>query len=201
MFHYIPAIGVAHPSDPSCFTERGMPRGTQMHTEKYSSSDVGHTGHGIREAQHAYSNSTSGVAPWPSGSHVGGCETWADFRKTTGDLAMEHGHWSNRNGDLIWFNHETWGLKWIEATKIGEISIYFMFFLTKMISLRLTCHGESPVKNENSGLPRFHGDSCAMESWRFMFHGCLMMFEIWGFPSMGIPQNRWFMWFMMEHPI
>lgn len=92
MFHYIPAIGVAHPSDPSCFTERGMPRGTQMHTEKYSSSDVGHTGHGIREAQHAYSNSTSGVAPWPSGSHVGGCETWADFRKTTGDLAMEHGH-------------------------------------------------------------------------------------------------------------
>ena len=30
-----------------------------------------------------------------------GCETWADFRKTTGDLAMEHGHLSNRNGDLI----------------------------------------------------------------------------------------------------
>eukprot|EP00438_Fugacium_kawagutii_P025708 Skav229299 [mRNA] locus=scaffold544:222590:223062:+ [translate_table: standard] len=31
-----------------------------MHTEKYSSSDVGNTHHGIREAQQAYSNSTSG---------------------------------------------------------------------------------------------------------------------------------------------
>ena len=35
-----------------------------MHTEKYSSSDVGNSHHGIREAQHAYSNSTSGVEPW-----------------------------------------------------------------------------------------------------------------------------------------
>ena len=46
--------------------------GDQMHTEKYSSSDVGNGHHGIREAQHAYSNSTSGVAArWKLGATLG----------------------------------------------------------------------------------------------------------------------------------
>ena len=43
----------------------------QMHTEKFASSDVGNTQHGIREAQHAYSNSTSGVDTWCNDSALG----------------------------------------------------------------------------------------------------------------------------------
>mmetsp|Transcript_59078 Transcript_59078/g.93527 ORF Transcript_59078/g.93527 Transcript_59078/m.93527 type:complete len:253 (-) Transcript_59078:70-828(-) len=48
-----------------------MGKDGKMHTEKYSSSDVGHTGHGIREAQHAYSNSTSGVDKMGLERHLG----------------------------------------------------------------------------------------------------------------------------------
>jgi len=33
----------------------------KMHTERYASSDIGNRDHGIREAQHAYSNSSTGI--------------------------------------------------------------------------------------------------------------------------------------------
>ena len=48
-----------------------MGKDGKMHTEKYSSSDVGNTNHGIREAQHAYSNSTSGVDKMGLERHLG----------------------------------------------------------------------------------------------------------------------------------
>ncbi|CAJ1431911.1 unnamed protein product [Effrenium voratum] len=43
----------------------------KVHTERYCSSDVGNPQHGIREAQHAYSNSTSGVDKMGLERHLG----------------------------------------------------------------------------------------------------------------------------------
>eukprot|EP00440_Ansanella_granifera_P031565 gb/GFBE01034265.1/.p1 GENE.gb/GFBE01034265.1/~~gb/GFBE01034265.1/.p1 ORF type:complete len:281 (+),score=41.99 gb/GFBE01034265.1/:1-843(+) len=43
----------------------------KVHTEKYSSSDVGNTKHGIREAQHAYSNSSTGMDKMGLERHLG----------------------------------------------------------------------------------------------------------------------------------
>jgi len=43
----------------------------KVHTEKYSSSDVGNREHGIREAQHAYSNSSTGMDKMGLERHLG----------------------------------------------------------------------------------------------------------------------------------
>lgn len=48
-----------------------MGKDGKMHTEKFASSDVGNPQHGIREAQHAYSNSSSGVDKMGLERHLG----------------------------------------------------------------------------------------------------------------------------------